>query len=355
MQDGLKKIMFDCERMKYNHTGLYYYCLHLAKNLGRVIDKQQEALNFYLPANAQAALESNANNITQSSLHKFFLPSLKKYDVWHATYQGTNYFPFKKNIPIVLTIHDINFMHDPKKGAAKKNKYLKQLEKKIRRADHITAISKFSLADLQQHIDLQYKPTTIIYNGCNITEIETLQQPAILPNKPFLFTVGTIVDKKNFHVLPALVAKNDMQLFIAGITESEDYKQKIIVEAKRWNVEDKVIFTGPINENDKQWYMKNCDAFVFPSLAEGFGLPVVEAMYFGRPVVISNLSSLPEIGGDAAYYFKSFDADDMRKVLEDSLESYRRTNPADKIRQRAKSFDWLHSAKQYLDVYRTMY
>ena len=350
-----KQILLDCERMKYNNTGLYYYCLYLAQSLEKVIDVNYESLNYYLPQNAGNILGNNSNYIKQNSLHKFLLPSLKKYDVWHSTYQGTNYFPFKRKIPVVLTIHDLNFMHDNKKSPEKKKKYIKQLENKIKRADHLTTISRFTLNDLEQHISIHDKPVTVIYNGCNIKEIEVLQRPAILPADPFLFTIGTIVEKKNFHILPCLLADNNRQLIIAGITLNEAYKQQIIEEAIKYKAADRVIFTGSINENDKQWYLKNCEAFVFPSLAEGFGLPVVEAMYFGKPVVISTLSSLPEIGGDAAYYFTSFDPMEMNKVLNDSLDNYRLTNPSDKIRQRAKSFDWTRSAKQYLEVYRTLY
>ena len=136
----------------------------------------------------------------------------------------------------------------------------------------------------------------------------------ILPNAPFLFTIGTIVDKKNFHVLPCLLAGNNKKLIIAGITQSEDYKHKIIDEAKRWNVLDRLFFTGTVNENDKQWYIKHCEAFVFPSLAEGFGLPVVEAMYFGKPVIISNLSSLPEVGGRCSLLFQQLRSAEMQSV-----------------------------------------
>lgn len=350
-----KQILLDCERMKYAHTGLYYYCLHLAQSLEKALDTDRETLYYYLPANAKGVLDEKKNYIKQHSLHKFLLPSIKRFDLWHSTYQGTNYFPFKRKISVVLTIHDLNFMHDPKKSAEKKKEYLKQLELKIKRADHITTISRFTLHDLEQYIDIRDKPVTVIYNGCNISEIGALQKPAVSPSAPFLFTIGTIVEKKNFHVLPALLANNNRQLIIAGITQNEAYKQQIIDEAKKWKAADRLIFTGPVNENDKQWYLKNCEAFVFPSLAEGFGLPVVEAMYFGKPVVISNLSSLPEIGGNAAYYFSGFDPMEMNKVLNDSLQNYYTTNPAEKIMQRAAMFNWSLSAQQYLQVYRTLY
>ena len=71
---------------------------------------------------------------------------------------------------------------------------------------------------------------------------------------------------------------------IAGVTHQPWYQRKIEEEAKRLGVTERVIFTGAISENDKYWYYQNCTAFVFPSIAEGFGLPVIEAMYFGKPV-----------------------------------------------------------------------
>jgi glycosyltransferase involved in cell wall biosynthesis len=175
-------------------------------------------------------------------------------------------------------------MHNTNKTDKKKKKFLHEVEKKIKRASHVTFISSFTKEDVQQYIDLTNKPATVIYNGCNIEAINDLKEPLTAPQTPFLFTIGTITDKKNFHVLPVLLAGNDRLLIIAGITQSEAYKQLIIQEAIKYKVEKRVIFTGPITENDKQWYLKNCEAFVFPSLTEGFGLPVVEAMYFGKPI-----------------------------------------------------------------------
>ena len=117
---------------------------------------------------------------------------------------------------------------------------------------------------------------------------------------------------------------------------------------------DRVVFTGAVSENDKQWYMQHCLAFVFPSLAEGFGLPVVEAMYFGKPLLLSSLSSLPEVGGDIAYYFNNFEPAHMQQVLADSLQHYATTKPAEAIKARAQRFSWQAAAKQYLDIYHSL-
>ncbi len=340
--------MIDCERMKYPFTGLYYYCLHLKKNL-ETITRDKE-LCYYVRA-MNKSLFRDGCVVNQHSLHKFFFPPVKDYSIWHSTYQGTMYYPWKQKIKILFTVHDLNFLYDDSKPDWKKKRYLAQVAAKIDRADHVVAISNFVLDDVKKHINLKGKPCTVIYNGCNIEEIAALSEPAYKPTSPFLFSVGTIVDKKNFHVLPALLQNNDRQLLIAGVTNSQDYKTKIINEARTLGVEDRVIFTGPVSENDKQWYYKNCEAFVFPSISEGFGLPVIEAMYFGKPVILSTHTSLPEVGGSAAYYFKNFEPGHMQMVLSDALEDYKTNDRAGKIKERAISFDWKNTAEQYLEVY----
>jgi glycosyltransferase involved in cell wall biosynthesis len=334
--------------MKYPFIGLYYYCLYLGKQL-QLTSKDKE-ICFYL-RNKNRAIFKDACIVSQSPVHRIKFPSLKKYSVFHSTYQGSLYYPWRQKIKIVLTVHDLNFFYDEKKEAWKKKRYLSQLKEKIDRADHVVAISNFVLEDIKKHINLTGKPCSVIYNGCNINKMAALKEPAIKPATPFLFSIGTIVAKKNFHVLPALLKNNDWQLLIAGITQNEDYKNKIIYEAKKLGVEGRLIFTGPITENDKQWYLKNCEAFVFPSISEGFGLPVLEAMFFGKLVILSTYTSLPEIGGPAAFYFQNFEVEHMQQVLLNALDDYKKQNRSNEIRRRALLFDWEESAKQYLQVY----
>jgi glycosyltransferase involved in cell wall biosynthesis len=345
------KILLDCERMKFLHTGLYYFCLELGKALQQ--QRHDEQLYFYTPPSAKDCFGS-ANYLPQHSHDKFALPSIKKLDVWHCTFQGSSYFPFRKKVKKVLTIHDINFMNDDNISAAKKKKYLSQLADKIHKSDHITAISQFTLNEIKRTIDIGNKPATVVYNGCNIDKSVAVTRPAYIPKKSFLFTVGTIVEKKNMHVLPAMLCNNDFELIIAGITLSDAYRQKIIAESIKWKVKDRVIFTGAISENDKYWYLQHCEAFVFPSLAEGFGLPVAEAMYFGKPLLLSSLCSLPEIGGDLAYYFKNFEPAHMQEVLNSSLQHYNKTKPAEAIKARTQLFSWEKAAQQYLNIYHSL-
>ena len=349
----LKKITVDCERMKYPHTGLYNYCYHLGKAL-IASNKIEQKLCFYTPPSLSKIFGSDQCYIHQRQYHKVVFPSSPNIDLWHSTHQSTDYFPYREKLKLVLTIHDLNYLYDIDKTETKKKRYLDALKKKIERADHIVTISSFTLQDVQKHFDVENKPCSVIYNGCNIEEAGILSTPVNAPHNPFLFTIGTLADKKNFHVLPALLQKNDMWLIIAGITQSESYKQKIIETAKQLSVRERVVFTGPVSENDKQWYMKHCRAFVFPSISEGFGLPVVEAMYFGKPVLLSRHTSLPEIGGSAAYYFKNFDDKEMQKTLEESLHDFEINKRSESIKERALLFNWNKTAEQYHAVYKSL-
>src|SRR4051794_26849372 len=112
----MNQFVLECERMKYKDFGIYHYCLNLGNHLKNALNDKEEKLTFYAPANAQAAFGEN-QFITQHSFHKFLLPSLDKYDLWHATYQLTNYMPERnKRIKVLLTIHDLNFIHDDNKS-----------------------------------------------------------------------------------------------------------------------------------------------------------------------------------------------------------------------------------------------
>jgi glycosyltransferase involved in cell wall biosynthesis len=99
-------------------------------------------------------------------------------------------------------------------------------------------------------------------------------------------------------------------------------EKEVMEAAKKFGVEDRVKLIGPATEEEKYWYYKNCEAFLFPSYAEGFGLPVIEAMYHGKPVFISDKTSLPEVGGDAAYYFRNFEPEYMQEVFKEGMRDY---------------------------------
>ena len=137
------RIIFDCERMKYDNTGLYHYCLNLGNHIKRHINPATEELTYYSPYGTQKLFAKTCNHIIQTELHKFRLPVLDKFLIWHATYQDSYYIPFRnKHIKVVLSIHDLNFMYDPSKSKFKKQRNLRRLQMLINRADVIICVRK---------------------------------------------------------------------------------------------------------------------------------------------------------------------------------------------------------------------
>lgn len=340
-----KNVIIDVERMKYPNTGLYNYCKNLMDFLLKTSD-----FNFSFFAPKKVKLPNNICQIHTKLLDKLFLKPLSKYALWHGTYQSTKYIP-KKPIKFVLTIHDLNFLYE-KTSEKKIKKLLKKVQKAINRADYITTISNFTLKEVQTHLNLNGKKTKVIYNGVNLVKYPNFNTPNYQPKKEFLFTVGTVLPKKNIHVLIKLLTQGSYELLIGGIHPNKNYIDLIKSEAKKYNVADKVILLGAISEEEKYWYINNCTAFMFPSIAEGFGLPVIEAMQLGKPVFLSTYTSLPEIGGNLAYYFTNFEENEMIEVLKNGLKDYQQNNKKPQIIEWANQFTWQKASKDYNEVYK---
>ena len=113
---------------------------------------------------------------------------------------------------------------------------------------------------------------------------------------------------------------------------------------------ERFFLTGTIPESHKLWYYKHASAFIFPSLLEGFGLPVAEAMSMGLPLFISDKTSLPEIGGEDAYYFDNFDPQSMRDIFISGMNDFS-LEKKNRLIERSKMFDWKIAANKYLDIY----
>lgn len=352
----MQRIVFDCERMKYVNTGLFHYCLNLGKHIRNMIDPVCEQLIFYAPDSARADLGPDARFIRQHSLQKFYMPVLNGLDIWHCTYQNSHYVPKRnRKIKVVLSIHDLNFLYI-KKSEVKKAKYLRHLQHSINRSDAIVCISEFCHNDVMTHCNTGNKPVHVIYNGTNTLETPGLYSYSYKPERPFLFSLGVICRKKNFHVLlPLLEQNHNLELLIAGRPDDLGYLNFIQYSAKKMNVEHSLRVLGNISEREKSWYYQNCFAFALPSLAEGFGLPVTEAMSVGKPVFLSDKTSLPEIGSNMAFYFRDFNAVKMQQVFKQGMQQYEALNMREAIKQRSTSFCWNEAAKKYIEIYRSLY
>jgi glycosyltransferase involved in cell wall biosynthesis len=346
------EVILDCERMKYPHTGLFEYCHQLGLALLETKEKT-DILDIYIQKKDKLYFPAEIKTYTQRSVDKYIFPRLaKEAHVWHAAHQTSWYMPPKdRKIKRVVTIHDLNFLYE-EKSESRRMHYLRRHQKNIDLADHIVAISEFTKADVLRHLKVD-KPISVIYNGCNVGLFPNYNRPTYRPFKPFIFALGTVNAKKNFHVLSCLVQSQDLELVIAGNTD-KDYVEKIVKVAIHLGVNDRVKIIGPISTEDKYWYYKNCAAFALPSIAEGFGIPVIEAMTFGKPVFLSMSTSLPEIGGKYAYYFENFDPEYMQRTFEQGMNDYEKNRPQEAIIKYASQFNWKRAARAYWQVYHSL-
>lgn len=350
----MNRILFDCEPAKNPVSGLYQFCLNLGHALLHHADPAREEFSFYVHRSQPAFFGSGQRYIVQKEAHRFFQRDLRPFNTWHSTIQDARYKPRNPATKMVLTIHDLNFLIQRKDKPSKIKKYLGRAQASINRADHIVCISEYTRQTVFEHLQTHGKPVDLIYNGCTINEFPGFDAPLYRPARPFIFALGALVPKKNFHVLPCLLQHNDYELVIAG-TQHTAYVGRVMEQAALYGVANRVKLMGEINEENKYWYYKNCAAFVFPSLAEGFGLPLVEAMYYGKPAFIAASTSLPEIGGDLAYRFDHFDPASMQRVFEAGMQHYAGTKPMEAIRQRALRYSWDNAALAYLSLYRKLY
>jgi len=333
--------------MKNPNSGYYSF----GKGLGDALLKENDdrfSLTYYL-FKITAYFNKRVNIIHLFRLHRLFFPHGREFDVVHFTDQTCRLRPYRVSGKKIMTIHDINNVHLGFKSKRNIDKRVNKLRKFISYCDRVVAISKFVADDVISFIPEAADKMSVIYNGADKLVVPEGHQPILVPVQPFLFTIGLLSPQKGFHYIPALLKDNDLHLVIAGI--ETPHKENIIDAAKRFGCLDRVTITGPVSDDDKAWYFKNCLAFVFPSIAEGFGLPVIEAMHFGKPVFLANATSLPDVGGNAAYYFNNFDPLHMQHVFTTGLQDYIENNRADAVMAHAARYSWEFAAKQYMALY----
>lgn len=344
------QILIDLSKLKAVYSGLGQFSLYFGKYVSNIYS-QPYFWNFLIPAGQKDLFGIHWNYEKMTAERRFFPKFCKRYDLWHAIHQDSAYLPGDSKTIYILTIHDLNFLEE--KRGFKIMRRLRRLQKKADRASYITLISHYTASVANENLNLKNKPQKVIYNGVDINTGKKVHKPAYLPDGPFLFTIGMVLKKKNFHVLVDFMEKlPDYNLIIAG-DKTGQYARNLQKKIKQKKLFNRIILPGIITEEDKIYLYRHCEAFLFPSLIEGFGLPVIEAMRFGKPVFCSRRSSLPEVGGDRAFYWDSFDPEEMMEIFVKNLKIFYENidELSKKNREHSLKFNWKDSIRQYLKVY----
>lgn len=272
--------------------------------------------------------------------------------------------PLLARIPIIVTVHDLIFDHYPDYMPQRwaRPYYQMMLHLSTHRARQIIAVSKATAADLQRFYKIPEKKLRVIPEGVdpNYTtipdesELQALKEKYHLENK-FILSVGARRPHKNLDILVQAIAylkaETAPELVFAGLPDPRfpDHAQEA---AKRFGLDGRVRFLGWIPEADLPGLYRLARVAVFPSLIEGFGLPALEAMACGTPVISSNTSSFPEVVGDAGIQVDPQDPSAFAAALKEVLhDDQRRQEMSAAGRERATEFTWLKAAQRVSEVF----
>jgi glycosyltransferase involved in cell wall biosynthesis len=269
----------------------------------------------------------------------------KPYALWHSLHQLNKTLPPRGCGPRVVTVHDLNFLYGRNPFSTWRHR--RRTLALMKRTDVVVAISQYAADDVLKHLGWT-GPLEVIYRGPR-SLAAAAQRP--LPGfenrtRPFLFHLSRMSPSKNPQAMLALAESwPEMDFLFCGPATQD--ARALRAATKLPNLS----FHFNIDEGQKAWAYAHCAGFLFPSLTEGFGLPPVEAMMFGKPVFLSRLTSLPEIGGDAAYYFDDWAPQAMRQVVEQGLRECAEPGRIAQVKQHAQRFDWVHAADSYMALY----
>ncbi len=268
---------------------------------------------------------------------------------------------FYRGKNIVTTMDFTMFYHTRAHGLTRLIHWLRMLVYRFlfwhsnKNADKILTISNYVKNRLEKTYPFTAGKITTTHCASE-PELSNKVTPMKSIQKPFILYVGSAFPHKNLSTLVdafSILAKDhkDLRLVLAG--KKEYYYEQLEKYAKSSDVSDRITFTGFVSDSELKWLYKNAEAYVFPSLSEGFGLPGLEAMVHGCPVVSSNATCLPEINGDAALYFDPKDPANIATKVDELLGN---TALREKLIARgfiqAKKFSWRRMAEETLEIYK---
>jgi len=274
---------------------------------------------------------------------------LPHFNLVHITHQNPKFHrPFGDHT--LVTFHDVNFFHNNNTSAASFRRKVKRMQRMLHSATHLSFISRFTSQDVQQHF-MVTQPHRVVMNGVSDLSALTCPNPIHVPNN-YLLHLSDMCDKKNTHLLVEMMQHlPDEHLVLAGRVKPKDKERlnSIINKLHLTNVQ----FTGGVSREQKAELYRHCKAFLFPSRSEGFGLPPLEAMSFGKPTFLTPLTSLPEVGGEAAFYFDQLQPYEMAHTVTLGLKKYGEDTLrwGETIKAQARKFTWETAVEAYIRYY----
>lgn len=360
--------------------GMDMVALELIKNLQR-IDHENEYVVFVKPDDDRSCIPSAPNfKIVElgggpyPTWEQFALPRAAKNegcDILHCT---SNTGPIWSPVPLITILHDIIYLESisifNKAGTWYQklgNMYRRfVVPPVVRKSQRVSTVSNFERERIKNFMGLGDNLVTI-YNGVgeHFKKIDDEKVLAAAKKKyklpdHFLFFLGNTDPKKNTpNVLKAFAefnAQSAMKYKLVMLDYEESALQKILSDVGYPEIRKDIQLAGYVENTDLPAIINQCEVFLYPSLRESFGIPILEGMACGVPVVTSNTSSMPEIAGDAAYIVSPSNSEEITAAIVNILsDEVLKKDLSKKGMARAKNFSWQNMAKAYLGLYEEVY
>jgi len=364
--------------------GMDMVALELIRNL-QIIDKENEYFIFVKPDEDNKVLSETSNfKIIEleggpyPTWEQVALPkAAKKYgcDILHCT---SNTAPFCTNIPLITILHDIIYMESSylkilKSSASTYQKFGNIYRKLVvprvvKKSKKVITVSHFEKNRIGEFFGIKGdNKLDAIYNGVsehfkpvtNKEELQRVKDKYNLPEKYFFFLGNTDPKKNTKGTLKAFSdflkqTGSGHKLVMLDYDKTE--LNKLLIEINDTNLINHIILTGYVINTDLPSIYSQCDVFLYPSLRESFGIPMLEAMSCNVPVITSNTSSMPEVSGGAAHIINPFNPEEITQGILEILnnEAYRKSL-CDRGLERGKQFSWKNMAKDYLRLYKLIH
>ena len=282
----------------------------------------------------------------------WLLPKQIKKDLVDVFYSGDGYVSLRSDIPQVIVTHDLAYKHYPEQiSPAILRYYRKYIPLFHQKAKHVIAVSQYTKNEIQSFFDIPEAKISVAYNAIRPeTSSDALVKEhfkqKISASTPYFCYVGAIHPRKNvttlckaFQLFKTRTGSNAKLLLAGRMAWMTENIKKILQK------NDDIIYLGVITEVEKSLLLQNSLALVYISLFEGFGIPILEAMHANTPVITSNITSMPEVAGQAAILVSPWDVSEIAEAFSTVLDSEIRKKYIDLGKQRVPSFHWIKTGE----------
>lgn len=364
------KIGFDAKRLFHNTTGLGNY----SRDLVRILQEHYPDNSYFLYNPKQKEIpyfsdpEKSFKIVSPHGIWKkahplwrsfgiSFTSSIKQLDIYHGL-SGELPINLPTALKKVVTIHDLIFMRYPNLYSSFDRKmHFAKFKYAVKNADAVVAISEQTKRDIVQFLGIKPEKIHVIYQGCSAVFKNTYSEQELFETKnkfalpdQFILNVGTIEARKNALSLVKAIKNIDTTLVFVG--RKTKYTLQIEQYIQKHRLEYKVIFLTGVTLNELAHIYQLSTVFVYPSIFEGFGIPIIEALYSGTPVIASCSGVFPEAGGPDSIYVDEKNADEIALRISELLSSPElRMDMNKKGKEYATKFNDSVIAKAWHDLY----